>query len=66
MSSPISWPELQPLAARIAVGELDGDEALDAIVDAIVRSHGGDISVESDHMEGSTFTVILPLHQGTG
>jgi len=34
---PTPWPELQPLAARIAVGELDGDEALDAIVDEIVR-----------------------------
>lgn len=32
----ISWPELQPLAARIAVGELDGDPAIDAIVEAIV------------------------------
>jgi len=34
------------------------------IVDAIVRNHGGDISVESDHLQGSTFTVTLPL-QGT-
>ncbi len=32
------------------------------IVDSIVQGHGGDISVESDHMEGSTFTVNLPLH----
>lgn len=32
-----TWPELQPLAARIAVGELDGDPAIDAIVDAIVE-----------------------------
>lgn len=39
--SPQPWPELQPLAARIAVGELDGDEALDAIVDAIVRRELG-------------------------
>jgi hypothetical protein len=31
-----SWPELQPLAARIAVGELDGDLAIQAIVEAIV------------------------------
>ena len=31
------------------------------IVDAIVRSHGGDISVVSEHMVGSTFTVNLPL-----
>ncbi len=31
------WPELHPLAARIAVGELDGDAAIDAIVDEIVR-----------------------------
>jgi hypothetical protein len=31
------WPELQPLAARVAVGELDGEEAIAAIVDAIVQ-----------------------------
>jgi signal transduction histidine kinase len=31
------------------------------IVDTIVQSHGGDISVESEHLEGSTFTVELPL-----
>jgi signal transduction histidine kinase len=31
------------------------------IVDSIVQAHGGDISVESDHLEGSTFTVNLPL-----
>jgi signal transduction histidine kinase len=31
------------------------------IVDSIVKSHGGEISVVSRHMEGSTFTVDLPL-----
>lgn len=31
-----AWPELQPLAQRIATGELDGDEAIEAIVEAIV------------------------------
>ncbi|HWB73553.1 MAG TPA: hypothetical protein VG755_01335 [Nannocystaceae bacterium] len=36
MSPSSPWPELQPLAARIAVGELDGDQAIDAIVAAIV------------------------------
>ena len=34
------------------------------IVEAIVRGHEGDISVLSEHMEGSTFTVNLPLAQG--
>lgn len=33
------------------------------IVDAIVRSHGGDISVVSEHLAGSTFTVHIPLDQ---
>ena len=31
------------------------------IVDSIVQSHGGEISVESAHLEGSTFSVVLPL-----
>jgi signal transduction histidine kinase len=31
------------------------------IVDSIIQNHGGDISVESEHLEGSTFTVNLPL-----
>ena len=35
------------------------------IVDSIVQSHGGDISVESEHLEGSTFTVNLPLTEGS-
>ncbi|WP_155917928.1 GAF domain-containing sensor histidine kinase [Marmoricola sp. URHB0036] len=35
------------------------------IVDSIVQHHGGDISVVSDHLEGSTFTVSLPLAQGS-
>ena len=30
------------------------------IVDTIVQSHGGDISVVSEHLGGSTFTVNLP------
>lgn len=33
------------------------------IVDSIVRRHGGDISVTSQHLSGSTFTVTLPLAQ---
>ena len=31
------------------------------IVDSIVKSHGGDISVVSKHLGGSAFTVNLPL-----
>jgi len=31
------------------------------IVDAIVKSHHGEISVASAHLHGSTFTVTLPL-----
>ncbi len=34
------------------------------IVDSIVRSHGGDISVVSEHLRGSAFTVTLPLDRG--
>lgn len=30
------------------------------IVDSIARSHGGEVSVVSEHMNGSTFTVRLP------
>jgi PAS domain S-box-containing protein len=32
-----------------------------AIVKAIVESHGGDVSVESDGAVGTTFRVVLPL-----
>ena len=35
------------------------------IVDAIAKVHGGNISVESEHLEGSTFTVTLPLVAGS-
>ena len=31
------------------------------IVDSIVKSHHGEISVVSEHLHGSTFTVTLPL-----
>ena len=31
------------------------------IVEAIVHGHGGDISVVSEHLAGSTFTVLLPM-----
>ena len=31
------------------------------IVASIARSHDGDVSVVSDHLKGSTFTVTLPL-----
>ncbi len=31
------------------------------IVDSIVKGHDGDISVVSGHLDGSTFTVTLPL-----
>lgn len=34
------------------------------IVDSIVRNHGGDIAVTSEHLGGSTFAVCLPLAQG--
>ena len=34
------------------------------IVDSIVKGHGGEISVVSEHLVGSTFTVHLPLSSG--
>ena len=33
------------------------------IVDSIVRSHGGDITVVSEHLKGSAFTVTFPLSE---
>lgn len=33
------------------------------IVASIARSHGGEVSVVSDHLQGSTFVVTLPLVQ---
>lgn len=41
MPDVLAWPQLQPLAERIAVGELDGDEAIAAIVEAIVERELG-------------------------
>jgi signal transduction histidine kinase len=32
-----------------------------SIVDEIIRSHGGDLTVESEVGKGSAFTVILPI-----
>jgi PAS domain S-box-containing protein len=32
-----------------------------SIVSSIVQQHGGQISVESDHLQGSAFTVRIPL-----
>ena len=31
------------------------------IVESLVKQHGGEISVRSRHLHGSTFTVVLPL-----
>jgi signal transduction histidine kinase len=33
-----------------------------SIVDEIIRSHGGDLIIESKQGVGSTFTVVLPVH----
>ena len=35
-----------------------------SIVAAIVAAHGGRISVDSAHLQGTTFTVLLPLRRG--
>lgn len=32
-----------------------------SIVDSIARNHGGDVTVVSEHLQGSSFTVTLPL-----
>ena len=37
-----------------------------SIVHSIVRSHDGEIAVESDHMAGTTIRVTLPLRSETG
>ena len=34
-----------------------------SIVDEIIRSHGGELRIESEVGRGSTFSVILPIHQ---
>jgi signal transduction histidine kinase len=36
-----------------------------SIVDEIIRSHGGDLLVESKVGKGSTFTVVLPIKQAS-
>jgi len=35
-----------------------------SIVHQMVLMHGGSVSVESEEGEGTTFTVVLPIHQG--
>jgi signal transduction histidine kinase len=35
-----------------------------SIVAAIVAAHGGRVEVESAHLQGTTFTVRLPLRRG--
>jgi signal transduction histidine kinase len=37
-----------------------------ALVEALVEGHHGTVSVESEVGKGSTFTVILPIHQPEG
>jgi signal transduction histidine kinase len=35
-----------------------------SIVSGIVASHGGRVGVQSGHLQGTTITVLLPLHRG--
>jgi signal transduction histidine kinase len=37
-----------------------------AIVRQIIRAHGGEVEVESEVGEGSTFTLVLPLANAHG
>jgi signal transduction histidine kinase len=32
-----------------------------SVVETIVRRHGGTVALDSDHMQGATFTVTIPL-----
>ncbi|WP_295661159.1 ATP-binding protein [uncultured Nocardioides sp.] len=34
-----------------------------AIVQAVVAAHGGTVSIESEHLQGTTVSVTLPLHR---
>ena len=37
-----------------------------SIVDEIIRSHGGELTVESEVGKGSTFTIVLPVRRPAG
>src|SRR5690606_24874711 len=37
-----------------------------SIVDEIIRSHGGELSVESEVGKGSAFTIVLPIKRAAG